>query len=266
MAWNTLKNYLTGSGGVTANAGTASTALGTIASGSDVLTTNFSGVKSTVDSLSLMASELAGGPYTVWKDSGVPSSVTSGAVSGQLYFDSATNKLYQYSSTGAWVEIGDLDNPGGVADVVLPYVKTTPAAAVQRTSDLTGYTSTSDITWQSAAYNTDSMWVSSAPTRLTINTTGLYAVNFSGLVSATATLTTVSSVIKLNGANYLYNYGANNATALRFTMSAVCPLTATDYLTASCELVGGSGYVIGGAAAPSLSNTKLSATWIGKTS
>jgi len=121
VAWNTLKNILTGSSGLTTNAGTASSALGTINAGTDVLTTNFSGVKATVDSVSGMASELSSGPYTLWKDSGAPSGVTSGAVAGQLYFDSSSNKLWQYSGS-VWVEISDLDNVGGVSDAAKTYL------------------------------------------------------------------------------------------------------------------------------------------------
>lgn len=271
MAWNTLKNYLTGSGGVTANAGTASTALGTIAAGSDVLTTNFSGVKSTVDSLSLMASELAGGPYTVWKDSGVPSSVTSGAVSGQLYFDSATNKLYQYSSAGAWVEIGDLDNPGGVADVVKSYVRVTPSAQIYVPTTLTSYTSNTVVTFQSSGsspYYWDTDGMTTVANTITIKTAGLYNVSFNGGAGGLATMTQIEPYIYIDGTpTYTLTTGivpANNGGY--FSLSKIVPLTVGQTITARVGITGGSAYTIYGTSGSTYGTTSLNATWIGATS
>ena len=148
-----------------------------------------------------------------------------------------------------------------VANLIVP-----PAAAVQRTSNLSSYPSATDITWQSAAYDTDSMWSAGAPTRLTINTTGLYILSVSGLVTASPTINGCSIGIQRNGVNCFYQYTPFTSNALRFFYSVVCNLTATDYLTVNAEISGGSGYAIGGGAALSLDNTRLSATWIGRTS
>lgn len=112
MAYDALKNILSGATtGLVAKASTASSALATITAGSDVLTTNFSGVKATVDQLSSMATELSSGPYTVWNDT-VATSSLSGMSAGQLYFNTSTHMLYVYSN-GAWVALVDADTVGG---------------------------------------------------------------------------------------------------------------------------------------------------------
>lgn len=164
----------------------------------------------------------------------------------------AAGDVYTAASYNAGVAVN-------VSNLIVP-----PSAAAQRTTALTGYLSDADITWQSALYDTDVMWAAGSPTRLTINTTGLYLVSFSGIASGAATITEINTTVKLNGTNFVYNYGAVRTNALRFAVSFLASLTAADYLTATVTFTGGSAYSIGGATSPGLDNTRLAVSWIGR--
>jgi hypothetical protein len=142
-----------------------------------------------------------------------------------------------------------------------------PMCTVRRTTSATGFSSGASVSFSSAAIDTDSMFSAGAPTRITINTPGLYLVTSLVNAQATATLTLVNSVIGLNGASLSENYTPIfNGTSAVATSSVVVPLVATDYLTLAVTFIGGSAYVVSGAATATSSQTRLSATWLGQVS
>jgi hypothetical protein len=142
-----------------------------------------------------------------------------------------------------------------------------PMCTVRRTTNATGFSSGSSVSFSSAAIDTDSMFSAGAPTRITVNTAGLYLVTSLVNAQATATLTLVNSTIGLNGASLSENYTPIfNGTSAVATSSVVVSLAATDYLTLAVTFIGGSAYVVSGAATATSSQTRLSATWLGQVS
>jgi len=147
-----------------------------------------------------------------------------------------------------------------------------PACQVRRTANLTGYTSTADIAWNSAAYDTESpsdpMWAASPNAeRVTIRTAGVYLVVFKGYLTASATLTIVQPSIEKNGTSVCDIYGTITGGAASLWSSAVVlSLAASDYIGASVFISGGSGYVINGNATEANIQTTLTATWLGQAS
>lgn len=140
-----------------------------------------------------------------------------------------------------------------------------PAACeVYRTSNLTSYTSNTEITWQAENFDTDNMWTSGAS--LTITTPGIYMVGFSGLLTATATLSLVVPGIFKNGNRIRIAYMPFTSTASYFMLAAPIIFANNDTLSASVELVGGSAYNVNGGTVDGLTTTKLSAVWMGRTS
>jgi len=142
-----------------------------------------------------------------------------------------------------------------------------PAVSVFRSSTLSGYTSGSAITWQDKHYDTDSMWSSGAPTVITVGTTGLYVVHFQGQLTGSATITLAVPEVNRSGSRIMSGFSAlvtGNET--RFSLSGVVNLTAADSLTATMTIVGGSAYSLVGGATYGDTQTRLSLTWIGRTS
>ena len=151
-----------------------------------------------------------------------------------------------------------------VSNLIVP-----PAAKIWRTSNLTGYTTGAQITYQAVSYDTDSMWSSGTPTVLTIQTAGIYVVTFSVNWSATATVTAWQPAININN-------GASNVARLELA----CPSTTQGWavvtytgslgvstvLGSSVSFTGGSAYSLNGSGSDVASNTILTATWIGRTS
>jgi hypothetical protein len=153
-------------------------------------------------------------------------------------------------------------NVAGTAinNLVLP-----PSCQIRRTTNQTGYTSTA-ITWSSAAFDTDGMWSAGSPTILTIQTTGLYLVTLTGLTEATASLNRVLVTINKNGTSCFSQEAFGTTTQAYFSVSSTLSLVATDTLSAVVNYGGGSAYIIDGAATETSSQTRLTATWIGRTS
>lgn len=145
-----------------------------------------------------------------------------------------------------------------------------PAACqVRRTTNLTGYTSDAAITWESEAFDTDDMWASSPqPTRITINTAGLYLVSFTGQGTGATTITLVNGNISVNGTTAVSNYTNSIASAGGyFSTNAILNLAVNDYITCAVGFAGGSAYVVAGnSTAQSQAQTRCTVTWIGKTS
>lgn len=143
-----------------------------------------------------------------------------------------------------------------------------PSCQVRRTSNLS-YTAGSNIAWEgiSSGWDTDpTMWTASDPTKITLNTAGVYLVTLFSSWSATATLTLVSVEIKMSGnavtASYLPLYNGTNAYG---SAVAVVNASAGAYLQASVTIVGGSNYVLQGAAS-GYYMSHMTAQWLGKTS
>lgn len=141
-----------------------------------------------------------------------------------------------------------------------------PAAIVRRTTDFSSYTSYADITWESAATDTDGMWVSGTPTRLTVGTSGLYSVHLHIYLTGSATITAGEARINVSGNTVLDSqvpsYGT---TGLMVDLSGIVSVTAGDYITAGVGVSGGSAYVIKGNASTTFLQTRLTVAWIGQT-
>lgn len=144
-----------------------------------------------------------------------------------------------------------------VANLIVP-----ASVSVYRTSALSSYTNGAAITWQAEHYDTDAMWTSGSA--ITINTTGLYLVNFLSQLTATATLGLVSAEIKRSSVSILSGFAAiYNGTETRICLSGVIDLTAADSISADVFSVGGSNYSLIGGATYGEAQTRLSLTWIG---
>ena len=146
-----------------------------------------------------------------------------------------------------------------VANLIVP-----PTFMVARSTSQTGYTGNSAITWNQTSWDSDGM-VSGAI--VTVRTAGIYLLTFNGVLDATATITDVTPVIKLNGTDLFDEHKEPfSATVMSFTTSIVANLAVNDLLTAAVQVIGGSAYSIRGSATTDTSQTRLSGVWIGRTS
>lgn len=144
-----------------------------------------------------------------------------------------------------------------------------PLVQVRRTTNQTGYSGGTAITWESVgiASTDDTMWAASPnPTRVTINSDGIYLVQFTGRASGAATVSLVSAGIMRNGTLVSDSFQPATSNAGNFSISAVLDLSATNYIEAQCNFVGGSAYVVEGAASLTQAQTRLTVCWIGKKS
>lgn len=146
-----------------------------------------------------------------------------------------------------------------------------PSCQVRRTSDLTSYTQTAKIAFQSAAWDTESpsdpMWAAGDATKITIQTTGLYLVSFTGQLTATATMSVISPIIYVNNTNSSESYqSVVSGTSSLFNVSGTYSLADGDYVEAGIGVSGGSAYVVKGAASIGAGQTRLTVTWIGQVS
>jgi hypothetical protein len=142
-----------------------------------------------------------------------------------------------------------------------------PAVRVIRTSTLSGYTSLAAVTWQSAAFDTDSMWSAGSPTVLTVQTTGIYLISLHAYVYGNSTITRILANINKNGTRISYQEGSVvSGQETSFMVSTVRSLTATDTISATFQYVGGSGYNISGNATETEQQPSLAMTWLGRTS
>lgn len=171
----------------------------------------------------------------------------------KTYYDITTFTSGQILTAAQMNEVGTtLDN------------HTVPSTCqVYRSTDVTSYSSGADISWSAENWDTDGMW--SSGTTITVNTTGLYLIQLHAFVSASATLTLVSGAIKVGGAALAESYGAiYSGTQTMVQTTAVASLSATNSITASIAIIGGSNYVVNGAASGA-EQTRMSVHWIGKT-
>lgn len=182
---------------------------------------------------------------------------------GQMIYETDTKKEFVYNGS-AWVQTNTASTTSGVTGVSSLIVP--PSVMVSRTTNLSAYTSGTDITWSSPAlYDTDGM--NTSTTTLTIQTTGLYLLSLHLFLTATATLTGLGAFIYRNGSGFHYQfYSAVSTTAAYANATVVASLTAGDTLTARGDVFGGSAYVINGGSTLGNGVSRLSATWIGRTS
>jgi hypothetical protein len=142
-----------------------------------------------------------------------------------------------------------------------------PTCQARVTTTITGYVDGSDITFNTtAAFDTDGMFSSGAPTRITVQTSGLYVVSFIGGYDGVATITRALTQIKKNGGGAIVQQEVfGNSTSGSFSTSAILNLNASDFLTVGLSFAGGSAYRVIGNATEATSQTRLTATWIGRT-
>ena len=141
-----------------------------------------------------------------------------------------------------------------------------PMCQARVTTTITGYVDGSDITFNTtAAFDTDGMFSSGAPTRITIQTSGLYVVSFVGGYGGSATITRALAQIKKNGGAISQQEAFGTNVGGSFSTAAVFNLSASDYLTAAVSFAGGSAYTVQGNATETSGRTRLTATWIGRT-
>jgi hypothetical protein len=146
-----------------------------------------------------------------------------------------------------------------------------PACTVRRTSNLTSYTSGAAITWNEAAWDTESpsdpMWAAGSPTVITIRTAGIYVVTFAGYCGGSATITLAYPAISVNGTVIQTQYSViNGGAASMFSMSTTLSLAATNTVSANVSFVGGSAYLIYGNSTLADTQTRLCVTWLGQAS
>ena len=102
-------------------------------------------------------------------------------------------------------------------------------------SNFTFNGSVTTIPWDGADYDTDTMWSGGSASRITINTSGKYAISAAlWLVPSTSSTSAVELVLRKNGTttvSYRYLSSSSSAQAWKFiTMATELDLTATDYL------------------------------------
>lgn len=134
-----------------------------------------------------------------------------------------------------------------------------PAVRVKRTSNLTGYTSATAITWQAEDFDTDGMWTSGST--INVNTAGIYVVTFAFRFTTATAVTFVEG--NFGGSlNDRAAFSIARATDYRGCMTTTASLAVGAEIKASVEFGGGTGHEIDGTVIP----TTLTATWIGRTS
>ncbi len=141
-----------------------------------------------------------------------------------------------------------------------------PGVRAIRSTNLS-YTSNTAITFEavsgSGAFDTDSMWASGSPTLLTINTTGIYTIDFTYAAAFTGTVTRVESYLTTSVGSFIVqditqgSYTADISGGFSITLA----LTAGNTISATIGFTGGSAFSLYGTG-----RTALSAVWIGRTS
>jgi hypothetical protein len=143
------------------------------------------------------------------------------------------------------------------------FLYTPPMCMVRRTTNLTSYTSNTAITWESSAYDTDTMW--SSGTNVVIKTAGVYLVSFYSSSQGSATITRISPRINKNGTLIVPSDDPNVITGTNadsvLTITTKCAVN--DTIAGTVLFAGGSSYIINGAASEGATQTRLSVTWLG---
>ena len=141
-----------------------------------------------------------------------------------------------------------------------------PTVCVQRTTNLS-YTTGTNVTWQSAAWDTDGMWSAGSATNVTIQTTGVYSIAIIGRIQCTATLTNIYPYVTVDDVSYNYqNIPADSTTSAYFFGMIVADLTAGQVVRLKINLAGGSAHSLTGNSVVSDSRSRMILTWMGRTS
>ena len=171
----------------------------------------------------------------------------------KTYTAAGTVAAGDVATAAAWNVIGS-----DVNNLIVP-----PTFMVYRSTNQTGYTAGSAITWNATGWDSDGMVSGST---VTVRTAGIYQLSFNGVIDATATLTDVVPTITVNGSDLFDEHKEPfSGTLMSWTVSTVANLAVNDVLTATIGTTGGSAYIIRGALSVSTSQTRLSGVWIGKT-
>ena len=127
----------------------------------------------------------------------------------------------------------------------------------------TSYTGGADVSWNTTpSYDTDTMFSSGSPTRITIGTAGIYLVVAHFRPTFTGTVTNSEARISVDGSVDTINAvsGVSNSLGgLYQQVTLTKSFTAAQYLTASIVLTGASTANMG-------ATSWFSATWLGKAS
>lgn len=141
-----------------------------------------------------------------------------------------------------------------------------PMCIVYRTTASASYSSNSNISWQAADVDTDSMWTSG--TDITVNTDGLYLILFKGAITCSATLTALNSRVigSASGGTHRNYAPAATSTSGFVTSSWVASLSAGEVVVGRMQTTGGSSHNILGGAISSETTTSMSLIWLGQAS
>jgi len=143
-----------------------------------------------------------------------------------------------------------------------------PHCHVYRSSNLTSYSSGTDISWNAEHEDTDGMF-SATSTNITIQTEGVYLIILKGRLSGSATISATEWLIRIGGTVAANNYTTSIASAITSWGSAsyVTTLAASSVVTGAVVISGGSAYEVRGGASPNSKDvTSLSVTWLGQAS
>lgn len=139
-----------------------------------------------------------------------------------------------------------------------------PFCMVRRTSGYTWATDT-EVTWESATYDTDSMFSAGAATKVTCSTAGIYVIQIRADIRTTSAFTSYNWNLRVNGTT------VDNATMYpqsnpRYAHSWVYPVAAGDYITVSASYAGGGTVTFNGSSGTLQDQSRLVVAWLGQVS
>lgn len=182
------------------------------------------------------------------KRSSVPSKVpTTGDLQlGELALNTYDGKLYtkKDNGTASIVEIGAGGGGGGLQ---------ASAAQAYNTLSVSGVTTAAAVSFGAETFDSDNIWTSGSPTRLTVPSTGVYRLEFSALVTFTAETYVLTFSLRKNGVEarsfvYRENWRWFSGDTFTVAFSDIQSLAVTDYLEVF-HSGDSTGYSIGTAAA-----------------
>jgi hypothetical protein len=181
---------------------------------------------------------------------------------GQTIYETDTKKELTYTGA-AWTESKQFRTAGGS---VVDNYRVPPACRVVRTSDAS-FTNNTAVTFQSASsgdsgIDTDSMFSAGSPTRITIQTAGIYLVVFTPYITG-ASITYQQPYLRVDGTTIIAESDASTAqtTSAPGNVTAVYPFTASQYIEGLVQM-SGTGLTQKG----TIIRSALSATWLGQAS
>lgn len=138
---------------------------------------------------------------------------------------------------------------------------------VIRSTDVAHPGTGTGFSWSSAEIDTDSMYAAGSPTRITINTAGIYVVNAMAYITNTTKYTTAPTLrVYKNGtavASIGMDYQNDGYVSVSGNVTTLLNLAAADYLELSSTFGGGGTITVSGNLTSG--RTEMSASWIGRT-